>query len=351
MSDSKEKPQGSKKGPNVKPKLSKGSFNLETSEQRQKQKPLRRSRSNDAENRHRESSRGREWDQKERGRQQRGCSEEGRRQDRDPEPGHHKTERPIDDLQDTECIVCFCSFDNVFKAPKLLSCGHTFCLECLARINVSSLEIKTLSCPICREMTEIRHGRDLPQLGNNEDIFRKLPTEMQRVLSVRFKRSKGKLVLKNPPPNSSMRTFLNLPVLKKKEEHVSGNPLGVMEEGLGQATVIDVGRPPSRMRGRMRRLMYSNQCYYVVVAAIIAITVALMLVGIFSFVVMPFMNRPNKPFQNETSSGTSPWEMRKLRALRKVTGKAKQYILGGACHIEHNTAICCFCASCFRQAR
>ncbi|XP_073674090.1 E3 ubiquitin-protein ligase RNF183 [Garra rufa] len=303
MSDGKEKSQGSKKGPNVKPKLdSKGSFNLGGSEQRQR--PIRRSRSNDTENRRRENSRGRERERKESARQPRGRSEEGRRRHRDLEPGHQKTEPPRDDLQETECIVCFCSFDNVFKAPKLLSCGHTFCLECLARINVNSPEIKTLSCPICRELTEIRHGRDLPQLGNNQDIFRKLPAEMQRALSVRFKRSKGKLILKNPPPNSSVRTTLNLPVLKKKEEQAGGNALGIMEQG--QATMIDVGRPPSRMRGRMRRIMYSNQCYYAVVAAIITITVALMLVGIFTFVVMPYMHKPIRPFQNQTASDTSP---------------------------------------------
>lgn len=305
MSDCKEKPHGSKKGPNVKPK-SKGSLNLGTSEGRPKaDKPLRRSRSNEAENRRREGTRGRERDRKEGGKQQRGRSEERRRPDRDHDPGHHKKEQPKDELQDTECIVCFCSFDNVFKAPKLLSCGHTFCLECLARINVNSPELKTLTCPICRELTEIRHGRDLPQLGNNEDIFRKLPAEMQRALSVRFKRSKGKLVLKNPPPNSSIKSSLNLPVLKKKEEPASSNPLGAIEEGLGQATMIDVGRPPSRVRGRVRRLLYSNQCYYAVLAAIIIITVALMLVGIFTFVVMPFVHKTPKPLlSNQTN--TSP---------------------------------------------
>ncbi|KAK7172048.1 hypothetical protein R3I93_004367 [Phoxinus phoxinus] len=306
MSDVKEKPQGSKKGPNVKP-TSKGSFNLGTSERRQKpDKPLRRSRSNEAENRRREGSRGRERDRKEGVKQERGRSEEGRRRDHDHESGHYKTEQPRDDLEDTECIVCFCSFDNVFKTPKLLSCGHTFCLECLARINVSSPELKMLICPICRELTVIRHGRDLPHLGNNEDIFRKLPADMQRALSVRFKRSKGKLVLKHPPPNSIIKTSLNLPVLKKKEVQAGNNPLGVMEEGLGQATMIDVGRPPSRMRGRMRRLMYSNQCYYAVLGAIIIITVALMLVGIFTFVVIPFMHKPFTPSQNLTSPGTSP---------------------------------------------
>ncbi|KAG1952229.1 E3 ubiquitin-protein ligase RNF183 [Pimephales promelas] len=302
MSDGKEKPQGSKKGPNVKP-TSKGSFNLGTTERRHK--PLRRSRSNEAENRRREGSRGRERDRKESVKQQRGRSEEGRRRDRDHEPGHDKTEQPKDDLEDTECIVCFCSFDNVFKTPKLLSCGHTFCLECLARINVNSPEVKMLICPICRELTVIRHGRDLPHLGNNEEIFRKLPADMQRALSVRFKRSQGKLILKNPTPNSFIKTSLHLPVLKKKEEQ-AGNPLGVMEEGLGQATMIDVGRPPSRMRGRMRRLMYSNQCYYAVLGAIIVITVALMLIGIFTFVVMPFMHKPVTPIQNLTTPSQSP---------------------------------------------
>ncbi|XP_067306451.1 E3 ubiquitin-protein ligase RNF183 [Pseudorasbora parva] len=304
MSDGKEKPQSSKKGPNVKPK-SKGSFNLGTSERQHKAgKPLRRSRSNEAENRRREVSRGREQARKESVKRQRGRSEEGRGRDQETEP--HKTEQPRDDLEDTECIVCFCSFDNVFKTPKLLSCGHTFCLECLARINVNSPELKTLCCPICREVTEIRHGRDLPQLGNNEDIFRKLPAAMQKALSVRFKRSKGKLVLKNPPPNSSIKSSLNLPVIKKKEEQAGNNPLGVMEEGLGQATMIDVGRPPSMMRGRMRRIMYSNQCYYAVLAAIIVITVALMLVGVFTFVVMPFLKKNNFPNHNQTSSDTIP---------------------------------------------
>uniref|UniRef100_A0A672ZZU4 RING-type domain-containing protein n=1 Tax=Sphaeramia orbicularis TaxID=375764 RepID=A0A672ZZU4_9TELE len=100
------------------------------------------------------------------------------------------------------CAICFCSYDNIFKTPKLLACGHTFCLECLARINVSSVELKSLSCPVCREVTELRHGKDLPRLGNNQDIIDKLPPEMHRALSIRFKRSKGKLVLKSLPPTS-----------------------------------------------------------------------------------------------------------------------------------------------------
>ncbi|CAG02735.1 unnamed protein product, partial [Tetraodon nigroviridis] len=88
----------------------------------------------------------------------RGRSEETQRRDR----GGGGTERsragpPQDDIEDTECAVCFCTYDNVFKTPKLLACGHTFCLECLARINVTSAELKTLSCPICREVTRLPH--------------------------------------------------------------------------------------------------------------------------------------------------------------------------------------------------
>ncbi|XP_051963094.1 RING finger protein 225-like [Xyrauchen texanus] len=303
MSDSKDNPKGTESGLNIKPKLDrKGSIIFGTSERRQKaSKSLRRSRSNDAESHQSEDGRGREQDRRQGGKRKRGRSEEGRRRNRDydNELGNHTKEQPQDDLEDTECIVCFCSFDNIFKTPKLLTCGHTFCLECLARINVNSPEIKTLTCPICREPTEIRHGRDLPKLGNNEDIFRKLPPEMQQALSIRFKRSKGKLVLKKPPTNCPIKTTVNLPVLKKKEEQMGNYPLGVMEEGLRPATMVNVGRPPSRMRGRMRRLLYSNECYYIVVTAIVIVTVSLMLVGIFSFVVIPNMHNHN---QNQTSN-------------------------------------------------
>ncbi|KAF7707949.1 hypothetical protein HF521_017006 [Silurus meridionalis] len=55
-----------------------------------------------------------------------------------------------DDLPDLECAVCFSQFSNVFNTPKVLQCGHTFCLECLARINIKSSQPDSLQCPLCR---------------------------------------------------------------------------------------------------------------------------------------------------------------------------------------------------------
>ncbi|XP_030638879.1 E3 ubiquitin-protein ligase RNF183 [Chanos chanos] len=298
MSDRKanEGGQGSKPRQNVKPQLDGREKVPERSERRSK--GHRRSRSSDAEPRGRRREREREH----RERRERGRSEEGRRRRHDN--SHRDAGYPDDDEVETECPVCFCSYDNVFKAPKLLACGHTFCLECLARINVNSLELKSLSCPVCRGLTEVPHGRDLPHLDNNQDVFRHLPPEMQRAMSVRFKRSKGKLVLKNPKTQSShTKHSLNLPKVKRsegQEEADRGVSLGAMEEGMAPVTSLDVGRPPNRARGRMQRMFFSNQCYYTVVAAIIAVVVALMLVGILTFVVLPNVrpqggDRPHRP--------------------------------------------------------
>ncbi|KAJ8377930.1 hypothetical protein AAFF_G00249930 [Aldrovandia affinis] len=258
-----------------------------------------RSRSSDAERRGRETRRRGDQERDRGQRKQRGRSEEVRKKARDSDKRNVDEHR--DDIEDTECVVCFCTYDNVFKVPKLLSCGHTFCLECLARINVSSPEVKSLSCPVCRELTDLPHGRDLPHLGNNKDIFRKLPPEMQRVQSVRFKRSKGKLVLKSPPPGTIVKPSLTLPSFKKKEQE--GQPgdlqLAALEYGHAPATSVDVGRPPNRVRGRLRRLFRSDQCYYAAVASIITVTVALMLVGILAFVVVPHV-------ANNASNGRPP---------------------------------------------
>ncbi|XP_023658390.1 E3 ubiquitin-protein ligase RNF183 [Paramormyrops kingsleyae] len=265
-----------------------------------KNRSMRRSRSSDAGLGERN---GRKMEQDRAERRQRGRSEERRGSRVSGNRGRD------DGTEDTECIVCFCPYDNVFKAPKILACGHTFCLECLARINVSSVELKSLACPICRGLTELPHGRDLPQLDNNKDIFSRLPPEMQRALSVRFQRSKGKLVLKKPPAfNKPAASSLALPNFKKekKEHQAQGNlQFGNLEAGLDQATTVDVGRPPSRVRTRLRQIMRSNHCYYAVVAAIIIITVTLMLVGILAFVVMPLA-----PMGNQINTGNTSNEHR-----------------------------------------
>lgn len=279
MTDNQASEAGSqeKHKPNVKPQYdSKDSNQHGAPEKKEKcEVPHRRSRSSDSERRGRQRERARD----DVGRRERGRSEEGRRgskrNSRNSRNSRGRPNYPQDNLDETECPICFCNYDNVFKTPKLLPCGHTFCLECLARINVTSVEIKKLSCPVCRELTEIRHGRDLAQLGNNENVFRKLPPRMQKAQSVRFERSKGKLVLKNPPITSCF---------SKKSTVL---PLGAMEEGLAQTTTVNVGRPPNRVRGRMGRMFQSSNCYYTVVVSIIVIAVALVIVGILTFVVMP----------------------------------------------------------------
>ncbi|XP_012709839.2 E3 ubiquitin-protein ligase RNF183 [Fundulus heteroclitus] len=292
--------RGTKMPQNVKPKPNQPPQNRkEDFFWKEKSQKVRRSRSSDSERA--ERGRRRERDRNQRERRPRGRSEETRR--RDGKDGDGRQQKPVDVVQDTECAVCFCSYDNIFKTPKLLACGHTFCLECLARINVTSPEIKTLCCPVCRLLTELPHGRDLPRLGNNQEIIGKLPAEMQRALSIRFKRSKGKLELKHRPAHSKPNV-LALPRKKPDPQPpAGGGSLSAVEEGAATATAVDVGRPPSRMRGRIRRLFHSDQCYYVVVASIITITVALMLVGILAFVIIPNVQIFHRPVGPGNSTG------------------------------------------------
>ncbi|KAM6995277.1 E3 ubiquitin-protein ligase RNF183 [Tautogolabrus adspersus] len=296
--------QRPKQAQNIKPKLSQNK--KEDHWKKEKPAKVRRSRSNDSERA--ERGRKREQDRHQGERRQRGRSEEARRRDRrEGESDRRKVKPPEDDVEDTECAVCFCTYDNIFKTPKLLACGHTFCLECLARINVTAPELKTLTCPVCREVTELPHGKDLPRLGNNQDIIGKLPSNMQRALSIRFKRSKGKLLLKNPPPSSTTKPSIFALPKKSQDTHVTAGGdvhLNAMEQGIIPTTVVDVGRPPNRVRGRLRRLFRSDQCYYAVVASIITVTVGLMLVGILAFVIIPSFaaRRPMGQAGNQTGS-------------------------------------------------
>ncbi|KAJ8380317.1 hypothetical protein SKAU_G00010950 [Synaphobranchus kaupii] len=104
---------------------------------------------------------------------------------------------PPDGAPDLECAICFSQFNNVFRTPKMLQCKHTFCLECLARMNIKSSEPDAIQCPLCRGVTPLP-DLGLPKLENNPTILSYLPEAMQRVYSVRFNRSRGKLQVKRP---------------------------------------------------------------------------------------------------------------------------------------------------------
>ncbi|XP_077416860.1 RING finger protein 223 [Vanacampus margaritifer] len=102
---------------------------------------------------------------------------------------------PEDGAPDLECWVCYSHFNNIFRCPKMLACKHTFCLECLARINIKSAQPAAIRCPLCRHMTPLP-ALGLPQLATDADVLASMPPAMQRVYSVRFQRNKGKLQIK-----------------------------------------------------------------------------------------------------------------------------------------------------------
>lgn len=139
---------------------------------------------------------------------------------------------------DLECAICFCQFNNVFNTPKVLECKHTFCLECLARMNVKSTHPNTIQCPLCRAYTPLP-DLGLPKLANDSTVLSYLPAAMQHVYSIRFNRNKGKLQVKRVPSSA--------PAQNISQSLDVGNPAG--EDGESgsareRSVVITILRTP-----------------------------------------------------------------------------------------------------------
>lgn len=87
------------------------------------------------------------------------------------------------ELSIPECPICYLFYDNIFNAPLLLTCSHTFCLECLARLCVFLKQDQTFQCPLCRETISLPWG-GVPKLPVNMDIIQQLPPWMQELHEV-----------------------------------------------------------------------------------------------------------------------------------------------------------------------
>ncbi|XP_029986162.1 E3 ubiquitin-protein ligase RNF183 [Sphaeramia orbicularis] len=152
--------------------------------------------------------------------------------------------RCSEDLPDLECSVCFSQFNNIFRCPKILLCGHTFCLECLARINVKSAEPGAVQCPLCRGLTPLP-TLGPPKLTTDANVLSCLPAAMQRVYSVRFLRNEGKLQVKRS--SGDQRSLASLRSARHSlDVGVPSSAVRAGSGGVGGALFRLTGRPACR---------------------------------------------------------------------------------------------------------
>ena len=67
------------------------------------------------------------------------------------------------------CPICYDHYNDKDKIPRILSCGHTFCQNCLMDLRTSNI----LTCPTCRTY----FSPDVKQLIKNFTILDCLNSE------------------------------------------------------------------------------------------------------------------------------------------------------------------------------
>ncbi|XP_074873374.1 RING finger protein 225-like [Carettochelys insculpta] len=176
-----------------------------------------------------------------------------------------------------DCVICFSPYDRLFKVPKALACGHTFCLECLARLSVASEQGRALRCPVCREPTHLPARKGLPGLPTRRDLLARLPLAPHGPGSVRFSRRRGLLYVPGWGPRKGR-----------------GPALPKLGAGLNTVSLsVDVGRPAPRGLGRgVRGLGCSSWPFAMAVAVALTLTVGLVISGVYIFLLLPSASRP-----------------------------------------------------------
>ncbi|KAG7219766.1 hypothetical protein INR49_018823 [Caranx melampygus] len=169
-----------------------------------------------------------------------------------PSPDLHPSPLPSqcseDSSPDLECSICFSQFNNVFRCPKMLHCKHTFCLECLARMNVKSAEPSAIQCPLCRSFTPLP-ALGLPKLTTDSDVLSYLPPPCRGSTASASSATKGNWRSSNPHRRWGQRSLTSLRSMNRSlDVGLPSPPVGGHGEpgGMGDALFRLTGRPVCR---------------------------------------------------------------------------------------------------------
>ncbi|TRY58629.1 hypothetical protein DNTS_024781 [Danionella cerebrum] len=64
-------------------------------------------------------------------------------------------------FEDQECGVCYLRYTRIERVPRMLHCNHTFCTPCLETMGLHYSGLRTIRCPLCRQVTCVGHGFSL----------------------------------------------------------------------------------------------------------------------------------------------------------------------------------------------
>lgn len=80
-------------------------------------------------------------------------------------------------FSETECGICYRTYNAGSRCPRQLSCKHTFCEKCLVMLarSMESPEPQIL-CPLCRHFTSLSEATIKEKLPVDEDILKRLVT-------------------------------------------------------------------------------------------------------------------------------------------------------------------------------
>ncbi|XP_051884628.1 E3 ubiquitin-protein ligase RNF182 [Pristis pectinata] len=83
------------------------------------------------------------------------------------------TDTEGDESTELECKICYQRYNGHSRKPKILDCLHRICARCLNKILDTNDSSHCMSCPFCRQETEI-HNADIESLPNDTNIMCKL---------------------------------------------------------------------------------------------------------------------------------------------------------------------------------